>query len=228
VSERKVSNFRVVAAGQKAAPSRRGSRANKGGRNKVRRKQPTDSESEGERSTEDSELDKLLDQLQEAASATQSRKEKNARKEPPGKQGEHKKEPEAAELAPPEAAELAPPKPAPQPYWREKGMEVGQLVVLKGDGDDGWWVGEVQQLVAAVWDENLGDEHPDQPTHDMAVVEYSGVGANGTFKEVKSARAVPPTNVWSHSADQWGSKSDILTKAGKLKMKVQRALGQLA
>jgi hypothetical protein len=177
-------------------------------------------ESESQSSAEDSELDRILDQ--EAASAAQSRKKRNVRKEPPF-EGEHEKEPgEPAALEPP-------PKPPPQPYWRDKGMEVGQLVVLNGDGDDNWWVGEIQQLLEAVWEENLDDEHPDQPTHDMAVLEYTGAGANGTFKEDKSnksARATP-TNVWSHSVDQWGSKSEILMKAGKLKINVKRALGQL-
>ncbi len=63
-------------------------------------------------------------------------------------------------------------------------MEIGQVVVLKGDTEDGWWVGEIKQLLESAWDYSLADDHPNQPTNDMVVLEYKGAGANSNFKKL--------------------------------------------
>lgn len=182
----------------------------RGGRGRGRE---SDSSSDRGSSSEscDSDLDRVLDQVldQDAAEAAALKANKRPRLDP---EQAHEEEVHVEEANQP----LCPSQ--PQPPWRRMGIEVGQLVVLKGDHPDSWWVGEVRDLLDVVWSDNA--EASQLPTHDMVVYQFEGEGATSSFRKTRVS-----TEVWSHSVDQAGSKDELLTKGCKLRKNVQKRLG---
>jgi hypothetical protein len=105
-----------------------------------------------------------------------------------------------------------------QPTWLTHGLEVGDVVIVNGGQENGWWVGEVKELLNVVWSDDSTEQG------DIIVLEFSGQGRNGTFTRVSGKNAVECT-IWTEAIDQWGTAKDMLTKAGKLKKNVKEKLG---